>query len=44
MTVIVNGKQQRVKRPPMIDGVPADEFMWHNVDSVWLLLEGAGAS
>ena len=40
MTVFVNGKQKRVKRPPTIDGVPVDEFIRNNADPVWLLQEG----
>lgn len=26
MTIFINGKQKRVRRPPTIDGVPVDEF------------------
>jgi hypothetical protein len=40
MTVFVNGKQKRVKRPPTIDGVPVDEFIRNNADPLWLLREG----
>ena len=36
MTVFMNGKQKRVKRPPTIDGIPVDEFIRNNADSVWL--------
>ena len=36
MTVFVNGKQKRVKRPPMIDGMPSDEFIANNADAIWL--------
>jgi len=37
MTVFINGKQKRVKRPPTIDGIPVDEFVRRNADPVWLL-------
>lgn len=40
MTIFVNGKQKRVKRPPTIDGIPADEFIRNNADPIWLLQEG----
>ena len=36
MTVFVNGKQKRVKRPPTIDGMPVDEFIRRNADPIWL--------
>ena len=36
-TIFVNGKQKRVKREPTIDGLPADEFIRRNADSIWLL-------
>ena len=36
MTIFINGKQKRVKRPPMIDGLPVDEFIRRNADPVWL--------
>ncbi|MEZ6061952.1 MAG: hypothetical protein R3C19_16525 [Planctomycetaceae bacterium] len=36
MTVFINGKQRRVRRPQMIDGLPVDEFIAQNVDPVWL--------
>ena len=37
MTIFVNGKQKRVKRPPTIDGMPVDEFIRRNADPIWLL-------
>ena len=37
VTVFINGKQVRVKRPPMIDGVPVDEFIRQNADPIWPL-------
>ena len=30
MTIFVNGKQKRVKRPPTIDGIGVDEFIRKN--------------
>ena len=32
----MNGKQVRVRRPPIIDGVPVDEFIIRNADPTWL--------
>ncbi len=40
MTIFVNGKQKRVKRPQTIDGIPVDEFIRNNADPIWLLQEG----
>jgi len=36
MTVFINGKQKRVKRPPTIDGMDVDEFICRNADPIWL--------
>lgn len=36
MWVFMNGKQVRVKRPPKIEGVGADEYIEQNADPVWL--------
>ena len=36
MTVFINGKQKRIRRPPTIDGIPGDEFIMHNADPIWL--------
>ena len=36
MNVFMNGKQKRVKRPPTIDGMSADEFIRQNADPIWL--------
>ena len=36
ITVFMNGKQKRVKRPPTIDGIDADEFIARNADPIWL--------
>ena len=37
MTIFINGKQKRVKRPPTIDGIPVDEYLRQNADPIWLL-------
>ncbi len=36
MTIFINGKQKRVKRPPTIDGVGVEEFIRRNADLIWL--------
>ncbi|MGO9611413.1 MAG: hypothetical protein ACLPX5_00040 [Dissulfurispiraceae bacterium] len=36
MTIFINGKQKRVKRPPTIDGEDVDEFIRRNADPIWL--------
>lgn len=40
MIVFINGKQKRVRRPPTIEGLPADEFVRRNADPIWLLQHG----
>ena len=40
MTVFVNGKMKRVRRPPMIEGLPLEEFILRNADPIWLHQEG----
>lgn len=35
MTIFINGKQKRVKRPPTIDGMDVDEFIRRNADPIW---------
>lgn len=32
----MNGKQVRIKREPMIDGMTVDEFILRNADPIWL--------
>ena len=34
--IFINGKQVRVRRPEMIEGLPVDEFIARNADPVWL--------
>jgi hypothetical protein len=36
MTIFMNGKQKRVKRPPAIDGMDTDQFILRNADPIWL--------
>jgi uncharacterized protein YnzC (UPF0291/DUF896 family) len=36
MTIFINGKHKRVKRPPTIDGMDVDEFIRRNADPIWL--------
>ncbi len=36
MTVFINGKQKQVPRPPLIDGLPVEEFIARNADPTWL--------
>ena len=40
MTVFMNGKQVRVRRPPTIDGMPVEEFIRQNADPIWLHQNG----
>ena len=40
MTIFINGKQKRVPRPQLIDGLPVDEFIAHNADPIWLHQNG----
>ena len=40
MTVFVNGRQERVKRPPTIDGMDVDRFIRKNADPIWLHQNG----
>jgi hypothetical protein len=36
MTIFINGKQKRVKRPSTIDGIDLDAFIQRNADPIWL--------
>jgi hypothetical protein len=36
MTIFINGKQKRVRRPPTIDGISVEEFIRRNADPIWL--------
>jgi predicted proteasome-type protease len=35
-TVFMNGKQVRVERPQLIEGIPIDNFISQNADPIWL--------
>ncbi|MFN0060420.1 MAG: hypothetical protein ACKVX7_18340 [Planctomycetota bacterium] len=34
--IFVNGKQKRVRRPALIEGMDPDEFIERNADAIWL--------
>ena len=36
MTIFISGKQKRVPRPQLIEGLPVDEFIARNADPIWL--------
>ena len=36
MTIFINGKQKRVKRPPTIEGLDVNEFIRRNADPIGL--------
>ncbi len=36
MTIFINGKQKRIKRPPTVEGIPVDEFIRRSADPIWL--------
>ncbi len=36
MTIFINGKQKRAKRPIIIDGMSEQEFIRNNADPIWL--------
>lgn len=40
MTVFMNGKQVRVRRPATIDGMDECEFIRRNADPIWLKQNG----
>lgn len=40
MTIFVNGRQKRVRRPPTVDGMDVDEFIRQNADPIWLHQNG----
>ena len=40
VTVFMNGKQVRVRRPPTIDGMDQEEFIRQNADPIWLKQHG----
>jgi hypothetical protein len=36
MIIFINGRQKRVPRPQLIEGLPVDEFIARNADPIWL--------
>ena len=34
--IFINGKQVRVKRPQLIDGIDTNEYILQNADPIWL--------
>ena len=36
MWVFMSGKQVRIRRPEMIDGIPKDEWIEKNASPIWL--------
>lgn len=34
MTIFINGKQERVPRPTLIDGLPVEKFIVRNADPI----------
>lgn len=36
MTIFINGRQKRVPRPLLIDGMSEEEFTLRNADPIWL--------
>jgi hypothetical protein len=40
MMIFVNGKQKRVRRPQLIEGLSVDEFIARNADPIWLHQNG----
>ena len=36
MTIFINGKQKRIPRPQLIQGLPVEEFIARNADPIWL--------
>jgi hypothetical protein len=36
MTIFINGKQKRIRRPATVEGMDVDEFIRQNADPIWL--------
>ena len=36
MTIFIDGKQKRVPRPQLIDGMTEDDYILRNADPIWL--------
>ena len=39
-TIFVHGKQKRIRREPMIDGMPVEEYIAQNADPIFLKQHG----
>jgi hypothetical protein len=39
-TILINGKQKRVPRPVLIEGLTVDQFIAQNADPIWLHQNG----
>lgn len=37
MTVFMNGKQKRIRRPPTAEGLEVEDFIRENADPIWLM-------
>lgn len=40
MIIFINGKQKRVPRPQLIEGMTPEEFILRNADPIWLHMNG----
>jgi len=36
MIIFINGRQKRMRRPALIEGIPVDDFIVRNADPLWL--------
>jgi hypothetical protein len=36
LSVFMNGKQKRSRRPAMVEGIESDEFIRRNADPIWV--------
>lgn len=36
MTIFINGRQKKVRRPEYVEGQPIDDFVARNADPLWL--------
>jgi hypothetical protein len=36
MTIFINGRQKRVRRPEFMEGLPAEDVIARNADPTWL--------
>ena len=40
VTIFINGRQERVPRPQLIEGLPVEEYIAANADPIWLHQNG----